>query len=179
MHTQKSITLNEDGFHGIFNRYYATLCLFARRYVEDVETSADIVQDSFAKLWQIRQDFTYEYQVKAFLYTAVRNRALNELEHSKVKYEYTQRLSLKKSDTFFHDAVVEEEVYRMLCGAIDCLPSQMRNIMYLALEEKKNGEIASELGVSVDTVHTLKKAAYRKLRMLLKDYYYVLFLLGY
>jgi len=175
----KSITLNEDGFHGIFDRYYATLCLFACRYVEDAEASADIVQDSFAKLWQIRQDFAYEHQVKAFLYTAVRNKALNELEHSKVKHEYTQRLSVKKADSFFHDAVVEEETYRILHGAIDCLPGQMRNIMHLALEGKKNAEIASELGVSVETVHTLKKAAYKKLRLLLKDYYYVLlFLLG-
>ena len=60
------------------------LCLFANQYTEDEEVSADIVQDSFAKLWQIRDDFFYLHQVKAFLYTAVRNKALNELEHSKV-----------------------------------------------------------------------------------------------
>ena len=31
--------------------------LFANQYTENQETSADIVQDSFAKLWQIREDF--------------------------------------------------------------------------------------------------------------------------
>ena len=83
-HTTISIKLNEQGFHDIFNKYYVTLCLFANQYTENQETSADIVQDSFAKLWQIREDFFYLHQVKAFLYTAVRNKALNELEHSKV-----------------------------------------------------------------------------------------------
>ena len=86
-HTVISIKLNEQGFHDIFNKYYVTLCLFANQYTEDHDASADIVQDSFAKLWQIRKDFFYLHQVKAFLYTAVRNKALNELEHSKVVYE--------------------------------------------------------------------------------------------
>ena len=83
-HTTISIKLNEQGFHDIFNKYYVTLCLFANQYTENQETSADIVQDSFAKLWQIREDFFYLHQVKAFLYTAVRNKALSALEHSKV-----------------------------------------------------------------------------------------------
>ena len=74
-HTTISIKLNEQGFHDIFNKYYVTLCLFANQYTENQETSADIVQDSFAKLWQIREDFFYLHQVKAFLYTAVRNKA--------------------------------------------------------------------------------------------------------
>ena len=81
-HTLISIKLDEQEFHNIFDKYYVTLCLFANQYTESDEASADIVQDSFAKLWQIREDFFYLHQIKAFLYTAVRNKALNELEHS-------------------------------------------------------------------------------------------------
>ena len=109
------------------------------------------------------------HQVKAFLYTAVRNKALNELEHSKVVFEYAQKVIEKKKDSFFHDAVVEEETYRIL-------PDQMRAIMRLAMEGKKNAEIAEQLNVSVETVHTLKKIAYKKLRIYLKEYYYFLIL---
>ena len=81
--------------------------------------------------------FFYLHQVKAFLYTAVRNKALNELEHSKVVFEYAQKVIEKKKDSFFHDAVVEEETYRILAEAIDKLPDQMRAIMRLAMEGKK------------------------------------------
>jgi len=171
-----SIRLDEREFHNVFDKYYVALCLFANQYTENEEVSADIVQDSFAKLWQIRDDFFYLHQVKAFLYTAVRNKALNELEHSKVVFEYAQKVIEKKKDSFFHDAVVEEEIYRMLTDAIDKLPDQMRAIMRLAMEGKKNGEIAECLNVSVETVHTLKKIAYKKLRTYLKDYYYFLIL---
>lgn len=174
-YTLISIKLNEQGFHDVFNRYYVALCLFANQYTDNEEVSADIVQDSFAKLWQIRDDFFYLHQVKAFLYTAVRNKALNELEHSKVVFEYAQKVIEKKKDSFFHDAVVEEETYRIVTEAIDKLPGQMRAIMRLAMEGKKNNEIAAELNVSSETVHTLKKIAYKKLREYLKDYYYFLF----
>ena len=104
-----SIRLDEREFHNVFDKYYVALCLFANQYTENEEVSADIVQDSFAKLWQIREDFFYLHQVKSFLYTAVRNKALNELEHSKVVFEYAQKVIEKRKDSFFHDAVVEEE----------------------------------------------------------------------
>lgn len=111
---------------------------------------------------------------KAFLYTAVRNKALNELEHSKVVYEYAQNVIEKKKDSFFHDAIVEEETYRIVSEAINKLPDQMKAIMQLSLEGKKNAEIADRLNISTETVHTLKKIAYKKLRENLKDYYYFL-----
>ncbi|WP_287131428.1 RNA polymerase sigma-70 factor [Bacteroides sp.] len=167
-----SIKLDEHEFHNIFKEYYAALCSFAFQYMEDADMSADIVQDVFAKLWQIRDDFFYLHQVKAFLYTAVRNHALNELEHSKVAHEYEQKIIAKKTDASFRDAIVEEETFRILSEAIEKLPTQMRAIMQLALEGKKNAEIAERLNVSPETVHTLKKVAYKKLRAFLTDYYY-------
>ncbi|WP_418697981.1 RNA polymerase sigma-70 factor [Bacteroides sp.] len=175
-HSVVSIRLDEQEFHNIFSKYYATLCSFAFQYMEDTDMSADVVQDVFAKLWQIKDDFFYLHQVKAFLYTAVRNRALNELEHSKVAREYEQKVMAKKADDFFHDTVVEEETFRILSDAIEKLPGQMRAIMQLALEGKKNPEIAEQLNVSTETVHTLKKTAYKKLRKYLTDYYYCLLL---
>lgn len=49
----------------------------------------------------------------------------------------------------------------------------MKAIMQLSLEGK-NAEIADRLNISTETVHTLKKIAYKKLRENLKDYYYFL-----
>lgn len=175
----QSITLSkETEFRQIFDDYYVSLCIFANQYVEDEASAADIVQDCFIKLWQLRTDFFYLHQVKSFLYTAVRNKALNELEHSKIVTEHARQIVTKSTDSFFQDHIVEEEVYRVLTEAIDQLPDQMRAIMKLALEGMSNKEIAEALAISTETVHSLKKIAYRKLRTILNDYYYlILFLL--
>ena len=80
-------------------------------------------------------------------------------------------------DEIFHERVIEEETYRMMLEEIDRLPRQMREIMLRALDGMQNKEIAADLGISVETVHSLKKIAYRRLRESLKDEYYFLLLL--
>lgn len=179
METSKAgigINLNNDTeFRSLFDGFYIPLCIFANRYVDDEELSADIVQETFIKLWQIRAEFFYLHQVKSFLYTSVRNKALNEIEHSKVVNQYAEKVIKKSKESFFHDHVIEQETYRILTGAIDQLPQQTRAVMYLALEGMTNNKIAEKLSVSTDTVKSLKKIAYRKLREILKEYYYLLF----
>jgi len=66
--------------------------MFANQYVENDALAADIVQECFVKLWQLRDDFMYVHQIKSFLYTSVRNKSLNELEHTKVMNEYAQKV---------------------------------------------------------------------------------------
>ena len=96
--------------------------MFANQYVEDEEMAADIVQECFVKQWQHREDFVYLHQVKAYLYTSVRNKALNALEHRKVVSEYERKFLDKAQESFFHDKVIAEESYRILVNAIDKLP---------------------------------------------------------
>lgn len=168
-----NVKLDSEGFRTVFDKYYVSLCVFANQYLDDADAAADVVQDVFAKLWMIKDDFLYLHQVKGFLYSAVRNKALNELEHTKVVDEY-MRLQLDKfSDAFYHDAVIEEETYKLLLENIDRLPPQMKAIILLALQGKKNSEIAEELHISKETVHTLKKVSYKKLRIAMHDHYYL------
>ena len=172
------IRLDSHGFHDVFSRYYQPLCLFAFQYVEDRELAADIVQECLAKLWQIRGGFLYDHQVKSYLYIAVRNKALNELEHRRVQSDYADMVRQRSQELFFDNSLVEQETYRLLFEAIDNLPPRMREVILLVLEGKKNAEIARQMNDSVETVRTLRKLAYQKLRVALKDPYYCLLLLG-
>ena len=65
---------DETQFRSIFDKYYISLCMFANQYVENDTLAADIVQECFVKLWQLRDDFMYVHQIKSFLYTSVRNK---------------------------------------------------------------------------------------------------------
>lgn len=174
---ESPINLDETEFKHIFEQYYRSLCSFANEYVEDWDLATDIVQEAFAKLWKIRKKFLYMHNVKAFLYTTIKNKALNELEHSKVVSSYANKINEKRKDLFFHDLIIEKETYRILAEAIAKLPERTREIMQLALDENSNAEIAEKLQISKETVHTLKKTAYKRLRFYFKDYYYILYLL--
>lgn len=161
-------------FRDLFDKYYVPLCVFAERYVGSEALASDMVQDCFVKLWQKQRDFEYLHQAKSFMYTSVRNACLNEIEHQQVVSGYKETLENRISEAFFHDHVIEEEMHRIVMEAVEKLPGQSRRIIELALENNSNIEIADKLSVSKETVHTLKKGAYKKLRAYLKDYYYLL-----
>ncbi|MEG1950370.1 MAG: RNA polymerase sigma-70 factor [Odoribacter sp.] len=165
---------NLSSYKKLFDHFYVPLCLFAEHYTEDSDEATDIVQECFIKLWQRRADFHFLHQIKSFLYTSIRNQALNELEHRKVTTNYANKVLAKTEEAFFSDHVIEEETYRVLLHSIEKLPTQSRRMMLLALEGKNNKEIAETLQVTEETIHSLKKIAYKKLRVELKDYFYLL-----
>lgn len=171
--------LTHSEFQALFKRFYVPLCMFADKYVSDKQLSADITQDIFFRLWQKRNDFNDLQHIKSFLYISVHNRALNEIAHRKTVKSNIDDLNNHYIKQFFQEGVIEEETYRIMLEEIDRLPNQMRSIMLLALKGLKNNEIANELNISIETVRSLKKIAYKKLRENLKEHYYLLLLLAF
>ena len=160
----------------LFDDFYVPLCLFAEHYVEDPQVAEDIVQECFIRLWQQKRVFENRYRLRAFLYTSVRNSALNEIERQKVVFAFKGKESGKAEKSFFRDHLIEAETYRILMSAIDNLPAQTRKVMLLALEGNDNKEIADQLDIAVGTVHSLKKIAYKRLREELREYFYLILL---
>ena len=87
--------------------------------------------------------------------------------------EITEDVAIE-SDEFFREQVMEEEAYRVFYRSIEELPQQMRNVIQYALEGLKNSEIAEKMGVSDHAVHAYKKEAYKRLKVRMKDHYYLL-----
>ena len=164
---------NELAFKELFDEFYQALCAFATTYLKDDVLAADIVQEVFVKYWDRRNDFDNLFKVKSFLYTVVRNDCLNTIRDKKGKRE---DISVIESDIFYVDNLVEEEAYRIFYNAVEALPLQTREVIQLALDGLKNAEIAEHMGIAESSVHTLKKLAYKKLKVTLKDYYYLVFI---
>lgn len=155
-------------FENCFRKLYPTLCVFAFRYLKDNKLSEDVVQDAFLKLWDRFSAFDQFYKVKAFLYITVRNSAINILNHAKVEdvYNATKR---DIGDADLELAIIASETNRLLYQAIDMLPPQTKKVIRLSMEDNTNQEIADNLGISIDTVKTLKKRAYKTLKEKLSE----------
>ncbi|GAB7089535.1 RNA polymerase sigma-70 factor [Marinifilum fragile] len=143
------------------------LCLFAQKYVQDSDVAADMVQESFIKLWKGKDDFENQSAVKAFLYTVTRNNCLNYLKHNKIVLDYS--LQVMEKDLFYRDHIIEQETYMAIHDAIEVLPSQGKRVVEMSMRGIKNPEIAERLSISVNTVKSVKANAYRLLRLRLQD----------
>ena len=170
---RESSRIDEQVFKKLFDKFYQALCVFASTYLKDDALSADIVQEGFVKFWNKREGFDNYFKVKSFLYTIVRNDCLNYIRDYKLRRE---DLSVVESLEFYTETLVEEEAYRMFYNAVESLPHQTRQVILLSLDGLKNSEIAGQLGIAESSVHTLKKIAYKKLREILREYYYLVFI---
>lgn len=171
----ESVDLSDDKqFKALFEQLYASLHHFAKTYVLDEDIAADIVQECFVKLWQEREKYVLFPQIKSFLYISVKNRSLNELEHNRVVSEHAKTILDKDEEAFFRDHLIEEEVYRLLFSAIESLPTQTQKVMKASLEGLSYAEVAEQMDVSVETVRTLKKEGYKKIRKYMGQYYLLL-----
>ena len=74
---------SEAHFGDFFKKNYSTACLIALRYVKDYHLAEDLVQDVFIALWEKRDNFKIHTNRSNYLFTAVKNHAINLIQRNK------------------------------------------------------------------------------------------------
>ena len=103
-----------------------------------------------------------------------------DIKHKKAEANYLSEYmhGEEADDPVFLKEVTRQETFRILHTAIDKLPAQSKQIIMLSMEGLSNAEVGEKLGISVNTVKTLKKNAYAVLRQVLsKEYLLLLFVI--
>jgi RNA polymerase sigma-70 factor (ECF subfamily) len=150
----------------LFRRYYANLCSHAVRLVLSKPVAEDLVSDVFLTFWKARTHERITACYGAYLYRAVRNRALNHL-----RYELHQTRPLEPDEADFAQPETPEsllhvhELTQRLDAEIAALPPQSRRAFLLhRYEGKRYADIAAELGISVKAVEHLVSRVLARLR---------------
>lgn len=166
-------------FKAFFETFFIPVYTLMQRYAGERELSRDFTQEAFVRVFEHWGEFETEENAKAFLYTVARRIYLDHCKHQKIENQYQNRVNEENTEEYdFLKEVTQQEVSRILYDAVDKLPSQTRSIILLNLKGFNNTEVAERLGVSVNTIKSLKKSAYVTLRTLLsKDLLMILFVL--
>ena len=166
-------------FKAFFETFFIPVYTLMQRYTGERELSRDFTQEAFVRVFEHWGEFETEENAKAFLYTVARRIYLDHCKHQKIENQYQNRVNEEDPEEYdFLKEVPQQEVSRILYDAVDKLPSQTRSIILLNLKGFNNTEVAERLGVSVNTIKSLKKSAYVTLRTLLsKDLLMILFVL--
>ena len=169
---------NKKRFESIYLSYFQAIHDFSNAYLRNDEMARDIAQNAFFALWNNFNPDYSEKEILSFLYTTARNQCLNHLKLLKMVEGKTRDIQeTLYSESYFLNEVIRNENYRIVYDAIDKLPDRMRQIALLALDGLSSREIAEELSISLNTVKTLKKIAYSKLREMVVDQLAILLLL--
>ncbi|MFC1547817.1 RNA polymerase sigma-70 factor [Candidatus Neomarinimicrobiota bacterium] len=153
-------------FEDLFQVYCGLLINYARGFVVDLAVAESIVQDVFVNTWKRREHLDPDGEIRAYLYTAVRNQALKQLRHTDVE----QQSDIAPSETSSGEASPEEhwtreELARAIHAAVEQLPTRCRTIFIMnRFERLTYQEIAQILGLSIKTVESQMGRALQVLR---------------
>lgn len=158
----------------LFRDHYASLCDFAVRYVRDASAAEDLVQDLFADLWARRAAWTLRESVRAYLFSAVRNRALNLRKRQAMERDWEREEtasevpSLHRTPETTLERLEREELSARVGAAVESLPERCRLVMHLRWRERlPHAEIAAVMGISVKGVEMQLSRGLKALRALL------------
>lgn len=153
-------------FERLFYTYAEALIRFARRYVTDVPTAENIVQDVFVSVWEKRSDLDSSKNIKTYLYVAVRNRAFSILRHEEVRRRGADTLRRVEASVRTPEELLNaKEIAKEVRLAVNALPERCRLVFSMnRYDGLTYREIAEIEGVSVKTVETQMGRAFKFLR---------------
>ncbi|MCL3779258.1 RNA polymerase sigma-70 factor [Prolixibacteraceae bacterium JC049] len=170
----------EHMFDMLFNNYFPRLVFFAREYVNDEEMAKNLVQDSFTTLWSKRKELEESININAWLYTTVKFHCLNYLRSKKVVSDFNKEETIAKQHIHLNyyslseldtTAMAFTEIEQIVEATLVQLPEQCQRVFRMSrFEDKKNREIAEELGIVVKTVEAHMSKALKSMRVALRDY---------
>ncbi|MEO8619914.1 MAG: RNA polymerase sigma-70 factor [bacterium] len=163
-------------FERFFRMEFAPLCGFADRYLHDRAASEDLVQQLFADLWEHRATWNPRFGVRAYLFAAVRNRALNVRKRQVVERDWELEEAAPSVRTLHPMPLRPDELFaaRDLRATLDALlaglPERCRLVMLLRWREQLSyAEIAAIMEISVKGVENQLGRGVRALRARMED----------
>jgi RNA polymerase sigma-70 factor (ECF subfamily) len=149
-------TGNEKAYADLFHEYYRPLTVFANKYLKDLESSKEIVQNFFVFMYENRKSLIISTSLKSYLYQAIRNRCLNHLKENNIRKEYLKNAAFRQDrEESLDDLILANELEHKIFRIISQLTPKCQEVFMMSRSKGlRNQEIADKLGISIRTVET-------------------------
>ena len=159
-------------FREAFHTYYQPLCQYAFTIVKDMNSCEDIVQETFLRIWEKKQNLIGTRDLPFYLYTAIRNNCLTYLEKQQktvLRDIEVQEITEAPADRSKSEQP-ESNYDTLLKNALDNLPPKCREVFELSrMSGLTYQQIGQTLGISVKTVENQMSKALKILRAYIKQ----------
>ena len=147
---------SQKAFKELYDCYSIKLVHFAFAIVKQRDAALEIVDEVFIKIWKHKEHFTEVSNIRVYLYTSVKNTALNFLSR-KAKEQQTEPFDFiniqLNEDSSPEQRMITSEIYQKIKTAINDLPARCKMIFKLVREDGlKYKEVAAILNISENTV---------------------------
>lgn len=156
---------DDDAFSTIFREHYPGLVVSATRLLGERALAEEIAQDVMLELWRRRAALTLSGPVRAYLQSAVRNRALNRLRQARTAQRGESYVRGPSASPAADSQAESGELEIAVSRAIAALSEPQREVFEMNRTRGLTyNEIAELLGISVKSVEARMGRALKQLR---------------
>ncbi|POY37876.1 RNA polymerase subunit sigma-70 [Solitalea longa] len=121
-------------YEQIYKRYWGILYVYARKILSDEDDAQDIVQEVFTNLWYKGSELTISTSLSSYLYTSVRYKFFDLLDHRKLRTNYKEYLQqfIEDGEYITDNHLREREFAAVIEKEVARLPAKMREIFELS-----------------------------------------------
>ncbi|MHA4810312.1 RNA polymerase sigma factor [Flavitalea flava] len=174
---KKFLSGDHPSFHSLFDKYWEPLFQHGYKIVQNKEDAEEIVQELFIHLWNKRSELPELQSVSGYLFTALRNRILNQLakkRQSGIVFEGLQTsmegIKDEQAQASPADLLEKKSIEITIRSLAKLLPEKMQQVY---ISHQFTGltiaEIASATGNSEQTIRNQFNTAVKKLSAVYKD----------
>jgi len=149
----------------VFKTHYEELCILANSYLHSFSEAEDVVQDVFVKLL-LKGNIDEIGLLEHYIKRAIKNACLKKIRDRKAMH--TIDGAVIREENFFEkkeSELHEERRNSLLLDELNKLPEQCRKVFLMCVvEELTYQKTADKLNISVNTVKSQVKKAYKVLR---------------
>lgn len=176
---RKIIRGDKTVFERVFKEKFKSMVFYALNFGFSIDTSKEIVQYTFLKIWERKDSLSPHESFDNYLYAALRKNCLNELRKKKNKNQLFSEYTIEQiENNGDHNFDLNNRFFDLKMAynnSLNAMPKQMRKVFTLSRDKKlKYREIAITLEISEKTVETHISRALKRLRQDLKEFLPVL-----
>jgi len=155
--------MDQKHFETIFNSYFPILYLYVNTRINNSHDTDEIVFETLMKLSGYGYQLVNEESIKRFLFMHARHATNQYLRKSNKTIKLLQ-IYFDSMEIPYEDEQENAHIIRKLYNKIETFPVRLKQVVKLSMQGLKTPEIASKMGVTRNTVFTLKSNAYKFLR---------------
>ncbi|MBR3449730.1 MAG: RNA polymerase sigma-70 factor [Bacteroidales bacterium] len=148
-----------EAYEVLFKAEYENVRFFIQHYIHDTAEAEDLAQETFASLWTNRDRIDPARNIRSFLFTIARNRALNHLTMLRTRMtdpleKNTVNLSIESlSSEHMISRIDALDMKRIIDLVYEKMPELTRKIFVMNRDENMTyEEIAESTGLTVKKV---------------------------
>ncbi|MEW2923076.1 RNA polymerase sigma-70 factor [Muricauda sp. ANG21] len=169
---------DEDAFKKVYLHYYERLCVYILNFTTNRDLAQDIVQDTFLKLWNKKENLRTDGSLNSYLYKITYTNFIDTHRKDKKLLDELEEIRLNALTPLVEDHDLFEQRLKNVKLAIEKLPPRRKQIFMM---NKQSGmrykEIADQLDISIKTVENQIGKALSSIRKSIKSSMYSLFIL--